>query len=175
MSEIYLKWFRSSLLRSQSVFFNKTQSTGLKVFAGVLQGSVLGPTLFILYINDIFVIVNGVHMTMYEGDCVVYYANNILQTVINVLESNLEYINNWCTSNRLRMNSSKTKVLYTSTKYRLDRLPRSLLDCGGNIIEHVCLYVYLGVLLDAEMTSNSFVSHLYNSIQVKLFTLMKIR
>ena len=73
----------------QSVFFNKTKSTGLKVIAGVLQGSVLGPTLFILYIKDIFVIVNGIHMTMYAGDCVVYYANNRLQTVINVLKRNL--------------------------------------------------------------------------------------
>ena len=130
------------------------------MFAGVPQASVLGPTLFILYINDIFGIVNCVHMTMYADDCVVYYANNRLQTVINVLERNLEYIDNWCVSNRLRMNSSKTKVLYTSTKYRLNRLPRSPLDCGGNIIEHVYLYVYLGVVLHAEMSMNSFVSHM---------------
>ena len=114
-------------------------------------------------------------MTMYADDCVVYYANNRLQTVINMLERNLEYINNWCVSNRLRMNSSKTKVLYSSTKYRLDRVPRSPLDCGGNIIEQVCSYVYLGVTLDAEMSLNSFVSHMYNRIQSKLFTLMKIR
>ena len=174
LGEIYIKWFRSYLVRSQSVTFNKIKSTSLKVFAGVPQGSVLGPTLFILYINDIFSIVNGVHMTMYADDCVVYYANNRLQTVINMLERNLEYINNWCVSNRLRMNSSKTKVLYSSTKYRLDRVPRSPLDCGGNIIEQVCSYVYLGVTLDAEMSMNSFVSHMYNRIQSKLFTLMKI-
>ena len=175
MSEIYLRWFRSYLLRSQCVLFNKTKSNSLKVFAGVPQGSVLGPTLFILYINDIFNVVNGVRMTMYADDCVVYYANNRLQTVINKLERNLKYIDNWCVSNRLRMNSYKTKVLYTSSKYRLDRLPRSPLECGGNIIEQVCLYVYLGVIMDAEMSMSPFTSHLYNRIQVKLFTLMKIR
>ena len=67
-------------------------------------------------------------MTMYADDCVVYYANNRLHSVINLLERNLEYINNWCISNRLRMNSSKMKVLYTSTKYRLDRLPKNSSD-----------------------------------------------
>ena len=112
---------------------------------------------------------------MYADDCVVYYANNRLQSVVNMLERNLEYINNWCVSNRLRMNNSKTKVLYSSTKYRLDRLPRSVLNCGGNVIEHVYSYVYLGVTLDAEMSLNSYVTHLYNRVQVKLFTLMKIR
>ena len=117
LCNMYVEWFRSYLLRSQCVLFNTIYSPDLTIYAGVPQGSVLGPTLFILYINDIFSIVNGVHMTMYADDCVVYYANNRLQSVINLLERNLDYINKWCVSNRLRMNSSKTKVLYTSTKY----------------------------------------------------------
>ena len=175
LEELYIKWFKSYLLRSQSVLFNKVNSPSLRVSAGVPQGSVLGPTLFILYINDIFNIVQGVQITMYADDCVVYYANNRLQLVVNMLERNLEYINNWCVSNRLRMNSSKTKVLYSASKYRLDRLPRAVLYCGDNVIEHVHSYVYLGIILDAEMSLSSFVTHLYNRIQVKLFTLMKIR
>ena len=137
LGNLYIEWFKSYLTRSQSVLFNKITSPSLNVYAGVPQGSVLGPTLFILYINDIFSIVQGVYMTMYADDCVVYYANNRLQSVVNMLERNLEYINNWCISNRLRMNSSKTKVLYTSTKYRLDSLPRTVLNCGGKVIEHV--------------------------------------
>ena len=175
LCNLYIEWFKSYLLRYQCVLFNKTHSSDLKIYAGVPQGSVLGPTLFILYINDLFNIVNGVHMTMYADDCVVYYANNRVQSVINLLERNLEYISNWCVSNRLRMNSSKTKVLYTSTKYRLDRLPKSPLLCGGKVIEHVYSYVYLGIILDAEMSLSSFATHLYNRIQVKLFTLIKIR
>ena len=46
--------------------------------------------------------------------------------------------------------------------------------CGGNVIEHVYSYVYLGIVLDAEMSLNSFTSHLYNRIQIKLFTLIII-
>ena len=147
----------------------------LKISAGVPQGSVLGPALFILYINDLFSTIRGVNMAMYADDCVVYYANNSLTNVKNILERNLEYINNWCISNRLCMNVSKTKVLYISTKYKLDRMPRTSLTCGHTLVEQIDSYVYLGISLDAEISMNLFASVLYNKIQVKLFTLTKNR
>ena len=50
------------------------------------------------------------------------------------------------------MNSTKNKVMYTSTQFRLDRLPRCLLMCGANIIGHVNSYVYLGITFDAAMS-----------------------
>ena len=128
-----------------------------------------------IYINDLFNAINGVNITMYADDCVVYYANNRKENVKNVLERNLSYINNWCMSNRLRMNSSKTKVLYTSTQFRLDRMVRSSLTCGNDTICHVNSYVYLGIYLDAEMSLGLYAAHLYNRIQIKVFTLSKIR
>ena len=112
---------------------------------------------------------------MYADDCVVYYANNRLPSVKNTLERNLSYINDWCISNRLRMNSTKTKVMYTSSQFRLDRLPRCPLMCGANIIGHVNSYVYLGITLDAAMSMNLYATHLYNRIQIKIFTLSQIR
>ena len=175
LDNVYLSWFKSYLIRSQCVLFNKIKSTSMKLYAGVPQGSVLGPVLFLIYINDIFNAVHGVKITMYADDCVVYYANNRNDTVKNVLERNLDYINKWCISNRLRMNSTKTKVMYTSTQYRLDRLPQCPLQCGNSMIGHVNSYVYLGIYLDAGMSLAMFASHLYNRIQVKLYTLSKIR
>ena len=53
------------------------------------------------------------------------------------------------------MNSSKSKVLYSSTKYRMDRLPKSPLNCGSKVVEHVYSYVYLGIIPYAEMSLNS--------------------
>ena len=98
-------------------------------------------TLFLMYINDLFDAIHGVKITIYADDCVVYYANNRIETVKNTLERNLNYIDGWCSSNRLRMNSNKTKVMYTSSKYRLDRLSRCPLKCGNNTIGHVDSYV----------------------------------
>ena len=112
---------------------------------------------------------------MYADDCVVYYANNRIDSVTNLLERNLSYINSWCISNRLCINSSKTKVMYSSTQYRLDRMARYPLKWGNNTIEHVNSYVYLGINLDDSMSLTLFAQHLYNRIQIKIFTLSKIR
>ena len=175
LNEIYLLLFKSYLVRSQRVLFNKTKSMTLNVFAGVPQGSVLGSTLTLIFINILFDAVNGVKVIMYADECVVYYANSRIETGVNAFERNLSYINNWCISNKLRMNSGKTNVMYSSTKYHLDRMRRYSLKCGSNTVEHVDSYVYLGISLDAEMSLCLFASHLYNRIQSKVFTLSKIR
>ena len=87
---IYIEWCKSYLIRAQNVLFNKIKSSTMKVYAGVPQGSVLGPTLFILYVNDLFKAINGVNITMYADDCIVYYANNRLASVkASVKESEL--------------------------------------------------------------------------------------
>ena len=68
------------------------------------------------------------------------------------------------------MNTNQTKVMYTSTQYRLDRLQQHPLKCGSNTIEHVNSYVYLGIILDAGMSLNLFALHLYDRIQIKVFS-----
>ena len=72
------------------------------------------------------------------------------------------------------MNSSKTKVMYSSTEYRLDRMPRRPLFCSNYLIGHVYSYVYLGIYLDAEMPMDLFATHLFNRVQIKKNTLLKI-
>ena len=54
-------------------------------------------------------------------------------------------------------------------------MSRYQLLCGNNTIEQVDSYVYLGINLDAGMSLNLFASHLYNRVQIKVFTLSKIR
>ena len=89
---ICLKWFTSYLIRSQSVLCHKIKSSSLKVHAGVSQGSVLRPTLSLLCINDLLKVFNGINFTMYADDCVIYYANNRIQTIEHTLEGNLDNI-----------------------------------------------------------------------------------
>ena len=97
-----------------------------------------------------------------------------IDSVTNLLERNLSYINSWCISNRLLINSSKTKVMYTSTQCRSDRMARYPLKWGNNTIEHVNACVYLGINLDASMSLTLFPQHLYNRVQIKSSHCLKL-
>ena len=70
-------------MRSQSALFNKVKSTSMKVYAGVPQRTVRPNFISDIYINDLFNAVNGVKITMYADDCVVYYAKNRIDSVKN--------------------------------------------------------------------------------------------
>ena len=67
-----LNWFNSYLNRTQRVRHNGCISRELDFTCGIPQGSCLGPTLFIFYINDVFRCINDVNIMMFADDCVLY-------------------------------------------------------------------------------------------------------
>ena len=67
-----LSWFNSYLNRTQRVRHNALISDELNFTCGIPQGSCLGPTLFIFYINDVFRRINDVNVMMFADDCKCY-------------------------------------------------------------------------------------------------------
>ena len=109
------------------------KSTTISVTYGVSQGSILGPSLFSLYINDLAEIIPNNNLILYADDTVIF-DNDIgrLQELLN-----LTY--DWCENYLLTIN--------TYHQYDNDRL-----FLGKNILEHVQEYKYLGVNMDSEMS-----------------------
>ena len=102
--------------KSKQVVTNNMVSDIIETYQGVPQGTVLGPLLFNIYINDITKYISEeCKITQYADDCLIYSANPKPDIVFANLQECLENLENYFRSNRLTLNASKTKFIRFTT------------------------------------------------------------
>ena len=112
-----LKWFSSYLSeRKQRVVMNGVCAGWSDVRTGVPQGSILGPLLFIVFVNDLPSVVSHSEVCLYADDTTVYVADEDPAVVRDKLTEDLNAVADWIDRNGLRMNVSKTNLLVLSPK-----------------------------------------------------------
>ena len=114
-----INWFKSYLTnRTQSVSVNGVISDKQITTCGVPQGSILGPLLFLLFINDLplYVQESDSNVDMYADDTTIYEINLSKSIVERNLQKALNNVANWCNHNGMVINTAKTKVLLITTQ-----------------------------------------------------------
>ena len=107
------KWIVSYLEnRSQFVPYNNCDSEVLMVCCGVPQGSILGPKLFIMYINDIFNASKLFKFILFADDTNMFYCNNDINELLRQTNAQLDKLNVWFSVNRLSLNITKTNSMF---------------------------------------------------------------
>ena len=116
LSSQAINWITSYLSeRSQKVNVSGVLSEP-EVISGVPQGSVLGPLLFIMYINDLNLYVKQSYTDMFADDTTLTATGNTLQEVIDNLQSDLDNVHTWCKQNAMVLNAQKTKTMNLSIR-----------------------------------------------------------
>ena len=115
---IALEWFRDYLFnRQQYVCIDDVNSSLKYLSSGVPQGSLLGPLLFSIYINDFPKSSSKFSFIMFADDSNLFYSHNNVDTLFNTVNSELSYISNWVRANKLSLNINKTHfMLFTGSK-----------------------------------------------------------
>ena len=106
------KWFESYLTnRSQYVLFNGIKSDIRDVTCGVPQGSILGPLLFIIYINDFSGVSDKLFYVLFADDTNVFLSGKDINILIDTIQFELTKLHDWLLANKLTLNIAKTHFM----------------------------------------------------------------
>ena len=167
-------WFKSYLSgRKQFVSVNGTDSDPLPLLYGVPQGSILGPLLFIIYINDLPNVSNLVKFILYADDANIIITAPTIEEVITLTRQILESLSNWVDSNRLLLNLKKTHyMIFSQTNNKFSNLNLSL---HGVQLKRETESKFLGVIIDEKLTWKKHITTLKTKMARYLGVMYRLR
>ena len=151
--------------RKQYVQVNGSKSEYLPITCGVPQGSVLGPLLFLLFINDIVYSCPAAKLVIFADDTSVFFSNKSIAQLIVQAELTLRQLMKWFEANRLTLNTSKSNfIIFRTIRRKIGDLPDKINICGKDV--HITDKIkYLGVLIDEHLTWKYHITELRNSLR----------
>ena len=145
--------------RSQFVKINNSSSAYMEIEFGVPQGSILGPLLFLIYINDL-PNASNFFIRLFADDTFLCAQNENIIKLENEVNSELQKVYNWLVSNKLTLNVSKSKFMIVSRK----RQCSMTIKINDENLEKCDSYKYLGVYIDKDLCWRPHVNYLCKKI-----------
>ena len=175
-SDSALSWFRDYLTgRSQCTNVDNNMSNSEPITCGVPQGSVLGPLLFIIYINNVVKCLKHGSYYMYADDLAIAVSGADMDTVRHNIQSDLDKVSLWCDKFMLTINSDKTHLLWCVPEAELRSHPRFPVLLKGRVLHVVQNFNYLGVVIDSLLSFGAHGGKVNASGKVKLYNLRQHR
>ena len=163
--------------RKQFVSLNGCSSSVGSLTHGVPQGSILGPVLFCIYINDLPLCLDKdkARCDLFADDSSIHAKAKSIEKVELVLQNSLNKIDVWCNVNRMILNSGKTKsmVVTTRQKHQLETLSLKLY-VNSSKIDQVKEHRVLGIVLDQELKWEAHIRSLCKKLARNLYLLSKL-
>ena len=173
---VALNWFKSYLKnRQQYVHLNGASSALSNIVCGVPQGSILGPLLFILYINDIIKCSDILQFILFADDTNLFYSNRNISELEFVMNIELSKLLNWFRANKLSLNAAKTNFIIFGNKRIPNDLDEVKLILDNNILERTTCTKFLGVFLDEKLNWSQHLSNITVKISRGLGMIGRVR
>ena len=178
LSSAALNWFSSYMTNKfQAVRINSQLSDKLLIQSGVPQGSILGPILFNIYVNDLPSFPQCCKSKTYVDDNKLYITFPVQQRPSTVADMNrdLTTIRNWCFDNRLLLNASKTKLMLFGSRQMIAKIPDFNLSLlGKDLVPSRCAR-HLGVIFDNQLSLSDHTVKTVSSTRSSLTQINRVK
>ena len=171
LSDKTINWFSSYLLgRKQKVVINNIESRMENVLCGVPQGSILGPLLFLMFINNLPLYTNNVATDLYADDTTLYMVGETQEYIEQNLQMALQNLSEWCKLNGMLLNTDKTKAMLITTSQKRLHLNNDILHLTYNndVLNSVENEKVLGVRIDNNLTWSIHINFIAKKISSNL-------
>ena len=174
INQLSLKSFVSYLnCRKQTIISdNNTDYANIKT--GVPQGSILGTTLFLLYINDLPFFINNCNSDLFADDATGHTYNPSIQVIGNELQTGLNRTVTWSIQHKMRVHLGKPNYMVFGNKRRHNDMPELTLQCDGTFIERVSKHKLLGIFIDENLSWTPQIEYLCSVISSRISLLKQL-
>ena len=172
-----LNLFRSFLFdRQQTVKCNNSFSSMLHTDYGVPQGSILGPLLFSLYINDLPLYISS-NCDLFADDTTLHSSHGNLESLSVQMQSNVDQLIEWTELNHMALNSDKTKFMLITTRQKRQNIKKQFepLVIDNHTIKEVDSHKLLGLIIDNNLSWAAHTTYIRNQIAKKTYALSRIK
>lgn len=172
--------FLSSYLsdRTQCVHLNGKSSSFKAIKCGVPQGSIMGPLLFCLFINDLPLSLENKSLScdLFADDNSLHTSDKDIAQVQITLQQGLLDVQNWCNKNKMVLNPAKTKSMVITTRQKHQKRPLVIdLQINATPISQVNEHKVLGVIIDDELSWHCHVKKVTKAVSRNLFLLKQLK
>lgn len=169
-----LEWFTSYFNnRSQYVRYHNKESKTLSVKCGVPQGSVLGPLLFLIYVNDLPDSLTRVNSILFADDTSVYMSSMNIKELYTEMNAELKILSDWFRANKLSLNLRKSNyMLFSNTCKDTDKYE---IKIDHVLLEKTNCVKFLGVYLDDKLTWSTHIKVCCSKVAGSIYALNRIK
>ena len=167
-----LKWFQSYLSdRCQYVTYNGQESSKKAINCGVPQGFILGPLLFIIYINDLSNVCNHMMSLLFADDTNLFVSGKDVIKLQQEVEMDLNRVSEWLKINKLSLNKKKHFMVFSNKNASKPDLQISI---DGHSIDETDHTKFLGVIIDSKLNWKNHISYITAKLLEALVLLQRL-
>jgi len=170
-----LEWFKSYLTdRKQYVTFNGENSERSQIKCGVPQGSILGPLLFLIYMNDLAHVSDKLYTILFADDTNLFLTGKKIHEMTVIFNEELAKLTTWLAVNKLSLNIDKTNYMIFKGK-RKGKAPDLNIKIGDKPVKRIDKTKFLGVTIDDTLSWKPHLHEVANKVSKCIGILLKTR